>query len=420
MNNQLSLLLLDDDVHLGAIYKQRIEATGCARVTVVRDSVRARDAAMQQLFDVIVIDAKLPYRGDQFGGMRLADELRARYGKDSIIIVSQFITESELRVHGGDFEFIDKSFAGDIGGFAKHIAMVAQRLKRRQYAFVAMPFAAHFRDLYTRYVKPGFQAAGLKCLRADDVKHTQPMHITVSAKEVSMKMIQPFCQNELIAEDSLGICTRITFKWLALEIGNGEFKYENMDVRSSTEKNAKYCNPFIHKLCEEKFSADDKRQADNYVRCDLKSMTDFVNNDWGKRVSDSQKKRITGIRAGGGEMLITLSSYVQDKVKKSDWSSFHALLSFYRKKPATVLQAALGADGKMLGDRLAKVQKPERTIMTGHVVGISGSTNRFFDCNHGLYHFEEEDPWPIAKEIESHIAINYPGVFRLGLVLLRQ
>ena len=49
---------------------------------------------MKQLFDMVIIDAKLDFKGMEFGGLRLADELRPRYGSQSILVVSRFITRS--------------------------------------------------------------------------------------------------------------------------------------------------------------------------------------------------------------------------------------------------------------------------------------------------------------------------------------
>jgi hypothetical protein len=129
------------------------------------------EAAYRQLFDIIVIDAKLEYRGVEFGGIRLAEDLRWRYGRNSIIVISQYITSELMVNHGSNFEFVDKQNSGE--GFAKSLAAKILMLRNRQYIFVAMPFATDVTDLYQRRVRPGIEAAGFRALRIDEVAHNK-------------------------------------------------------------------------------------------------------------------------------------------------------------------------------------------------------------------------------------------------------
>ena len=94
----ISILLLDDNPGLAFHYKKGMEHYAGVNVSVETESMRALALAERQLFDNIVIDAKLDYRGFEFGGLRLADDLNRRYGSNSILIMSRYIT-SHLKIN---------------------------------------------------------------------------------------------------------------------------------------------------------------------------------------------------------------------------------------------------------------------------------------------------------------------------------
>lgn len=174
--DRLTVLLLDDDVHLCEIYKELLEHDGQIKVVATTDSAKARTLAFKYLFDVIILDARLPYRGEQYGGLQLADDLRSRYGKNSILVMSQFIKLSEIAIHQADYEFIDKETGRSARAFAAQLTEVILRMRARQFVFVAMPFHEQFTNLYTNSIRPGVQAAGFQCVRADELKHAEALH----------------------------------------------------------------------------------------------------------------------------------------------------------------------------------------------------------------------------------------------------
>lgn len=167
-NNAISVLLLDDNPDLVRMYKQQLERLGPFRVTPETDGRRAFLVAQRQLFDVLVVDAKLDYRGVEFGGLRLADELRPRYGTNAILIISRFITADLMREYGADYEFVEK------GGLECVCRKICEMWKR-QYVFVAMPFGGDIDRIYRAHIKKGVQQAGLKCVRVDEIPHTRPI-----------------------------------------------------------------------------------------------------------------------------------------------------------------------------------------------------------------------------------------------------
>jgi hypothetical protein len=128
--------------------------------------------AQRQLFDLLVIDAKLEYRGFEFGGLRLADDLRSRYGANSTIIISRFISASDPQVSELSCEFMDKGIATQANWFERGLSLKLVQMQRQQYAFVAMPYGAETTRLY-RHIRQGVIAAGLRCVRVDKIPHTR-------------------------------------------------------------------------------------------------------------------------------------------------------------------------------------------------------------------------------------------------------
>ncbi len=171
-----SVLLLDDDSALCLLYRRHIESSGRFDVTVATDGRAAWETARRQIFDLIIVDAKLDFRGYEFGGVRLAEDLKARFGASSIIVISRYITQKWADAHGANVSFMEKS--GDIK-MSEFCTVLCRRLiemREKQYVFVAMPFAREYDVLYRKYIRPGIEDAGYKCIRVDEVAHTRSIH----------------------------------------------------------------------------------------------------------------------------------------------------------------------------------------------------------------------------------------------------
>lgn len=168
----LQILLLDDAKDLAVYYKRNLEKFKGFKVTIETDSNRARSLAQKQLFDIIVIDAKLDYRGFEFGGLRLADDVRPRYGANSVIIVSHYITTDLAQIQGADHEFLSKHQGENPNSFVRALSHKLKEMCLKQYVFVAMPFSEKFSKIY-RHIKVGIANAGFKCVRVDKVSHTK-------------------------------------------------------------------------------------------------------------------------------------------------------------------------------------------------------------------------------------------------------
>ena len=168
--------MLDDNPDLCRLYKRQIEHTGNFAVTAETDGARARQLAERQLFDVVIIDAKLDYRSHEFGGLRLADDLSPRYGANSILVISRYVTADLVKSDENSYDFMEKS--NDLGSntFCESLCRRLSIMRRRQYVFVAMPFAKGFIKLYRNGIKPGITLADYKCVRIDEIPHNRRIH----------------------------------------------------------------------------------------------------------------------------------------------------------------------------------------------------------------------------------------------------
>jgi hypothetical protein len=232
-----------------------------------------------------------------------------------------------------------------------------------------------------------------------------------------MKLKTEFKQGNLIAKDSLGICMRATFKWSALKVVGGAFRYAKLNVGKTEKKMAAYGDPFIKKLCDKSFSALDPQQSQGYINDDIDSIKKFATL-WGGKLVDANKTTFTGVTAKDGQAITSLADYY--KSASVAWGTFHAIYSFYMKIPAQALENVLGTAGKNLTIGLARVEDNTRTIMVGHVVGISGSDSTFFDANQGEFEFDTSDPIKIVADIEAHVTkiYNPEKTFKRGIILL--
>jgi CheY-like chemotaxis protein len=185
----LSALLLDDNSVACDAYKQLIESQGSFSIIAETDGTRAHDRAMKQLFDLVIIDAKLDYKGMEFGGLRLADELRSRYGSQSILVMSRFITRSMMQLYQSPHEFLEKPDSGSINSFSNELCNRLLRMRERQFVFVAMPFSGRLDALYKAAIVPAIQELGYQCVRMDEVAHNRESYVELVEHLKTSKLV---------------------------------------------------------------------------------------------------------------------------------------------------------------------------------------------------------------------------------------
>lgn len=185
----IHVLVVDDDNHLLGVYEQMIAATPGFVPTALSDPRRALVHARERLFDLVVIDAKLEYRGDGLGGLRLAEDLHQRYGDSSEVIVSQYITRELMEACGSHFEFLDKGSVPSPKAFVKALCQRMRAMWAKQTVFVAMPFAPEYAALYRAGIKPAVEQLGLRCVRADELSHNRSIHDVMFRELAASKFV---------------------------------------------------------------------------------------------------------------------------------------------------------------------------------------------------------------------------------------
>ena len=179
VHSKRSILLLDDDPHLVQAYGELLSSDGTLQVIGEVDAARARDLAMSQLFDAVVIDAKLQYRGAHFGGLWLADELRPRYGANSLLIVSQYIDAETMHRYGHSHRYLSKSSRSSLILFIEELKQELVAMRQQQFAFVAMQYRPETRALYEERIKKVVEGEGFRCFSAEEVHHNHSLRGTM-------------------------------------------------------------------------------------------------------------------------------------------------------------------------------------------------------------------------------------------------
>lgn len=82
-NDHLALLLVDDEPFAAPLYKKHLENDHGMSVHIETDARCAKERALANLFDVLIIDAKIDYRGTMHGGLLLAHGARLFEGSQS-------------------------------------------------------------------------------------------------------------------------------------------------------------------------------------------------------------------------------------------------------------------------------------------------------------------------------------------------
>lgn len=192
---KLSVLLVDDHHELLMLYKRHLQRVGPFEIVTASTAEQAKAVAERQLFDLLVIDAKLEYRNTEFGGLRLADELKSRYGVNAILIMSRFITADWMRLYGSDFEFVDKHGIVDPASYYRALAEKMLAIWSMQYVLVVMSFSEAPTRLYKAHVKPAIESMGLRCVRADEIEHTRYIPSVVFKLVMGSKMVVLIADN---------------------------------------------------------------------------------------------------------------------------------------------------------------------------------------------------------------------------------
>jgi CheY-like chemotaxis protein len=183
---RLSILVVDDQEIILDLYRDYLEDKLGHNLDCVFMPGEAINMASETMYDIIICDAKITYKGSDFGGLILAEELSISCGVNAILVVSQFVDADYVRNYSGTLHFLKKPKNSEIGEVKKwfehdlHIRI--KSLLQRQYGFVAMPFGDKQLDiLYYENIQKSAINAGFNIQRLDETPFT---------KSITLKLYQ--------------------------------------------------------------------------------------------------------------------------------------------------------------------------------------------------------------------------------------
>jgi len=173
--DKLSILVVDDDTDIGILYDRYLHQELGHHVDVVSSPGEANRLCETTLYDMVVCDAKMPYKGSPLGGVVLGQELSLRLGADSVLLISRVVDSVTVRAISTDLPFLHKSGSLRYEDWLREALLTKiTTLAKRQFGFVAMPFRdAELDALYHLNIVPAARRSGFNLVRVDEDAFTK-------------------------------------------------------------------------------------------------------------------------------------------------------------------------------------------------------------------------------------------------------
>ena len=181
-----NILLVDDDQAKLDLITNLLSQKVTAKITTSKYPSQAILLAQQSFYDLVILDVTMQYQDSPYGGFDLCKTLLNRYGKDSIIIYSQYVTDELLKKHNYPFNFIE---TGDnLIQFSDTLYSTMIELRNKQTCFVAMPFDKKFDDAF-KVISSCIQDQNYRCVRVDKENFTQSIVEKIFNEIVNCKFV---------------------------------------------------------------------------------------------------------------------------------------------------------------------------------------------------------------------------------------
>lgn len=165
-----SILLVDDDQAKLDLFTNLLRQKTRAKIITSKYPSQAILLAQQSFFDLLILDVTMQYQDNPYGGFDLCKNLLNRYGKDSIVVYSQYITDELLKKHNYPFNFIE---TGDnLIKFSETLYAMMIELRKKQTCFVAMPFDNKFDEIFD-VILSCIEDQNYRCVRVDKESFTK-------------------------------------------------------------------------------------------------------------------------------------------------------------------------------------------------------------------------------------------------------
>ncbi|NOU08702.1 MAG: response regulator [Nitrospira sp.] len=183
--NRLTILIVDDQDEVLKVYRDVLQEHLGHEVECALLPAEASRYVRERLFDMVIVDASLRYKGAGMGGLLLAEELGTVLGTQAILLMSQFDVRGEVSHFNPNFTFLPKPRDGSgLTVWAeKELLARVKSLVRRQYGFVVMPYNnGECDEWYQNVLTPWMAEAGYSLRRMDEIATTKAINVELLEK----------------------------------------------------------------------------------------------------------------------------------------------------------------------------------------------------------------------------------------------
>jgi len=176
---RLHILVVDDQPNVLRAYRRLLGQKHQHHVVCARMASTALSLAQDQLFDIVFVDAKMPYKDAALGGLIVAEELIRLLGRNSVILMSQYDVRDWLATCNLDCAFVPKPEGlTDLEAWLEEELMPeVEEQVRNQYGFMVMPYKNEAHDeWYREKLLPWMQEAGYTMRRMDEIPTKRPIN----------------------------------------------------------------------------------------------------------------------------------------------------------------------------------------------------------------------------------------------------
>lgn len=164
------ILLVDDDESALRLFCRLLQDHTQAEIEFTKHPAQGLRMATDNFYDICLLDITMHYHGSPFGGLDLYKQLAGKYGSNSLLAYSQYVSDDLLQRYGTSFNFIEQGSSPM--AFAKELCDFMVRLRSKQTCFIAMPFDKSYDQLY-RVIRDSVRLSHYIPIRLDAIPFTK-------------------------------------------------------------------------------------------------------------------------------------------------------------------------------------------------------------------------------------------------------
>lgn len=183
--NRLTILIVDDQDEVLKASRDVLQEHLGHEVECALLASEASRYVRDRLFDMVIVDASMFYKGAMMGGLLLAEEFGTVLGTQAILLMSQLDVREKVSNFNSNFTFLPKP--RDVGALTpwveKELLTKVKSLVKRQYGFVVMPYNnEECNEWYQNVLTPWMAEAGYSLRRMDELATTKAINVELLEK----------------------------------------------------------------------------------------------------------------------------------------------------------------------------------------------------------------------------------------------